>query len=696
LDQERGKRDMPAAIKIYERILTDFSSNRALVARTLLQLGEANDKLGETAKAQEYYEQIMTKYPEQTDVVDRARTRFRSAPGEPPSLREFGIPAEQRLNHAFRNAVDISPDGKRIAFVAGARPSLQGSGRRIYLKDQFGDAAAIPGTEGAYGPFFSPDGQSLGFFSGNPSGTELQINRIALSPGSQPSVLLRRSVPRLESDNLGATWGKDGTIIIGSAVKGLQTIPDKGGTPQPLTTLDRAVNETSHRFPHFLPDGSGVIFTVTRNVSPRGFRSAQIWVLSLKTNKRKLFLENATDARPGPDNTLVFARDGQLFGVKFDVNTLSVSGSPVLMNEGAGVTHALRSDLAGARTGAAQYSVSTNGTLVFAPGSVEPAAAWPLIWVDQQGSVTPLGIQPREYYRARVSPDGKLILISGSPTSPDPGVWLFDTTTQELQKHISGDADQAVWESNTRFAFISNRDGPSAIYVKDIRSPEIKRVASGTNPVWTPDRGWMSMSDLRKAAIDPTPLPDIAASPENGAATDSPALRYQDLSLSPDGRWLAYMSSESGNQQLYVKPYPGPGPSVRVSGKIVGVPEESLPNLGPVAEVFWARDGQRLFYRMRARGLTNAEGSGPTMVSVSFSVSNGQFQPEPGIALFRNNGFTCTLSPCGDAAPDGRFIMIQNQSPEANEERNRKIYPSTLTVVLNWSTELRRALDRAR
>jgi hypothetical protein len=193
---------------------------------------------------------------------------------------------------------------------------------------------------------------------------------------------------------------------------GLSMVRETGGQPEEFTTLDPANHEASHRLPHFLPDGSAVLFTVLpySAVAPDWAR-AQVWVKSTKTGERKRLIENAVDARYAGDNTLIFAREGKLFAIRFDPSSLSVSGPEVQVLDG--VVHSVRGQAAITWTGAAQYSVTENGSLFYAPGSVEPPQLSALVWSDRKGTLTPVqGMRPKFRFGARVLPDGVRIASS--------------------------------------------------------------------------------------------------------------------------------------------------------------------------------------------------------------------------------------------------------------------------------------------
>ena len=294
-----------------------------------------------------------------------------------------------------------------MAFVAGSLVTGAGAAlSKIYLRsmDQW-DAVPVPGTEGGFNPFFSPDGQWLGFLIGRPSESgSVQMKKVSLS-GASPVVLT------VKGERFGVTWGRNGKIVFAGLGSGLKSISETGGEPEQLTQLNAAANESSHRLPHFLPDGAGVLFTVLRHriITP-DWNEAQIWVYSMKTRERKLLIENGLDARYIGDGYMVFARQAKLFAVRFDLKTQAITGSPVPVMDG--VTQALYAGNFNTQTGAAQFSSSENGALLYAPGSFEPPVQDLLVWVDRQGKATPLGTKPMYHIVARVSPDGKQVLFN--------------------------------------------------------------------------------------------------------------------------------------------------------------------------------------------------------------------------------------------------------------------------------------------
>src|SRR5678815_749790 len=231
------------------------------------------------------------------------------------------LPPNMALIHNYRHGVDLSPDGRRLAFIAGG----QGSPRRIYVRnlDQW-DAVPIAETENALSVAFSPDGQWIAFQRGQ------QIKKVSLTGGSPVVLVEKLNLPGADWGPPGIAWGRDGTIVFSRVLgAGLSVVADSGGEAKEFTALDAKTNEVSHRLPHFLPDGSAVLFTVLRYtyVTP-DWRRAQVWVKSMKTGERKLILEDAMDARY-TNGVLIFARQAKLYAVRFDPAALAVIGMPV-------------------------------------------------------------------------------------------------------------------------------------------------------------------------------------------------------------------------------------------------------------------------------------------------------------------------------------------------------------------------------
>jgi serine/threonine-protein kinase len=591
-----------------------------------------------------------------------------AAPPERPVLQfDYPLTANHFLLHTNRHGVAVSPDGRRIAFVT-AEPT---SPRRIHVRNLDSSVETpIPGTEGAQNIVFSPDGEWIGFHQGQ------QIKKVSLAGGAAAVVV----------DNLqlvngpdwgppGIAWGTNGTIVFPNNLgSGLSMVRDTGGTPEEFTQLDQAATEVSHRLPHFLPDGSGVLFTVLRfsAIAPDWSR-ATVWVKSLKTGGRTLLLQNAVDARYVADDTLVFAREGKLYAVPFDLSSLSVNGREVQVLDG--VTHSVHGNAGITWTGAAQFSVAGSGALFYAPGSIEPPLLSSLLWADRRGNLSQVpGMRSMFRFAARVLPDG--VRIASSELHVNKDIWIFDSA-RGTEDRVTSEGQNAfpIWApGGSHFAFRSDRAGPQQIYLGETLNPRsVKRLTSGPVDVpssWTPDgkellftRGLSSMggnTDIYAVSIDrPDEARPVLATPANESFPE----------LSPDGKWLAFVSNDAGRPELYVQPYPGPGARVTITS-------------GGAQDPAWSKNSNELFYRV-----------GPQMMAVPFAVSTGSFVPGKPVALFSQPslGGGTTVRATYDVTPDGRFLLNQPVA-DAAIERNLKIFPSTLRFVLNWTQEVQRLL----
>jgi eukaryotic-like serine/threonine-protein kinase len=594
------------------------------------------------------------------------------APDRPSLQFEYPLPAGYFLQHANRHAIEVSPDGRRVAFIA-ATPGMP---PRIFVRslNRSGDTP-IAGTEGAANVTFSPDGESLAFQQGS------RLKKVTLAGGA-PTVVLEGLAGPGAFGPPGITWGPDGTIVLASTLgTGLGMVRDTGGKSEEFTTLDQSAHEASHRLPHFLPDGSGVLFTVIpySAVAPDWSR-AQVWVKSLKSGKRTRLIEDAVDAQYAGNNTLVFARRGKLFAIGFDPSSLSVSGREVQVLDD--VTHSVYGTAGTGWTGAAQFSVSATGDLFYAPGSVEPPLLTQLVWFDRTGNPTPItGTRDMFRFAPRVLPDGVRVAFSELYLNKD--VWFVDTAR--------GIEDRATFEgqnafpiharTGSRFAFRSDRNGPQQIFLNEgVNLREAKQLTSGPFDVpssWTPDgkellftRGYTSLggnTDIYAVSIDqPDKIRPVVATPADERAPE----------ISPDGKWLAYTSNDSGNSEVYVQPYPGPGPRVTVTN-------------GGAVDPAWSKNSNELFY-MGPGGA----GKPPAMNAVPFTLSGTSFVPGRPVVLFNQNplGGGTTVRATYDVSPDGRFLMNQPIAAAA-EARARRLAPTSLRFIMNWTQEVQRLLS---
>lgn len=317
----------------------------------------------------------------------------------------------------------ISPDGAQVAFAA----SVSGKPPQLFLLplDQR-SAVPLAGTENAVQPFFSPDGQWLGFFALG------RLRKVSLHGG--PTVDLGDApVPH------GANWAADGSIVYAPNFgSGLMRVAASGGAPQTLTTPNDKEKEVSHRWPQVLPGGKAVLFTIQLTTQTT-YDEARIAVLSLQTGKWHTLLEGGSYARYVPSGHIVFARAGSLIAVPFDLRRLAMSGPPVPVVDGL-VTSAVTS-------GSAEYDVTPSGMLAFVPGTARTPED-SLVWVDRRGVAKKLPVPLNNYSNPRISPDGKLMAVQIHSNGPS-DVWVYDFARSTLTRlTFAGNNADPVWTAD--------------------------------------------------------------------------------------------------------------------------------------------------------------------------------------------------------------------------------------------------------
>ena len=349
-------------------------------------------------------------------------------PPAPRTVTRFGItlPPTDRLSGTGRHAVALSPDGTRLVYT---------SNNQIYSRamDDF-EAAPIRGTDvGAISLFFSPDGQWVGFWAGG------ELKKVSINGGT-PVILCDAAAP------YGASWGPDGSIVFGQCVGGILRVSANGGAPEVLVAMDESKGEIALG-PQIMPDGEHLLFTLR---TAGGWDEAQIVVQSLETGERRVLVEGGADARYLPTGHLVYALGSTLFAVPLDLGQLEVVEGAVPVIEGAMRSMAL--------TGAAQFSFSETGSLVFAP---DAARSGRLVWVDRNGEVDPVPAPAKPYSGPRFSPDG------GQLAFRDRGdIWVFDirrSTSTRLT--FTRDNTHHGWTSRgERVFFSSTRSGLEQLF----------------------------------------------------------------------------------------------------------------------------------------------------------------------------------------------------------------------------------------
>jgi serine/threonine-protein kinase len=570
-------------------------------------------------------------------------------PPKPVSRFTITLPPGQQLAVPETGpAVALSPDGNHLAYVV-----RQGGTQQVYLRaiDSL-EARAIPGTEVATAgtsytePFFSPDSQWLGFFADG------KLKKISMSGGA---ALTLCDVPI----TLGASWTREGTIIFGTYTGPLRQVSDVGGTPQPLTRLEKG--ELAHGWPELLPGGKAVLFAAGTNNN--NWPSAQIAVQLIGTGERRNLIQGGMYPHYALTGHLVYVQGGTLMAAPFDPQRLAVTGAAIPMVEGV---------IQSTADGDAQYSFSATGSLAYIPGAVQ-AAQYRLVWVSRNGAEQPLAAREHAYVNPRISPDGRQVAVG--ITEQERQVWLYDLSRQTLTRFTFQGNNNLVpfWTPDgRRIAFTSNKEGQRNVFwqladgsggLERLTTSEFVQIPGS----WSPDGQSLAFSE-----VNATTGYDIwvvrLGGPSSGSGQvrkSEPFLRTQfneaAPQFSPDGRWLAYISDESGRKEIYVQPYPGPGGKWQISTE-------------GGAEPLWNRNGRELFYRsgkkMMAVEITTKPSFSAGTPKVLFE---GQYQSLPTIS-----------TPNYDVSPDGqRFLMLK--PIEAAQSA-----PTQINVALNWFEELKR------
>jgi len=545
-----------------------------------------------------------------------------------------------------RTAMAVSPDGRTLVFSAG-----DDTGSRLYVRalNEI-QGTPIAGTEGGVGPFFSPDGKWVGFWAGG-------VLKKVRTDGSPPVPVCDARVP------FGASWGPDGAIVFGQRRGGVLRVSADGGVPEEITAL--AEGELSHRHPQLLPNGNSVLFTV-RGRSSGAWDETTIVAQSLKTGERKILVENGADPRYASTGHLVFTRLGALMAAPFDPKRLEVTGGAVVVLES--VRQGVNAGASDIDTFSGQFSFSSSGTLVHVPGGVWSDPQRSLVWVDRDGQEEPLSAPTGPFYLPRLSPDGTRVAVYRSGFEDD-NIWVYDISRGTLTR-LTFEESTEVWPlwtpDSARITFSLDKSGSSGIYwIPADGSGTAERLITLDRAIpasWSPDGQVLASLHYTEAGrydiwmLQPEgePQPFFESAFSEGYPI-----------FSPDGRWLAYVSPLSGRFEIYLTPYPGPGPKVQIS---------TDGGYSPA----WAPSGRELFYR----GPRDSEGM-RSMWAVDITTEPNFSAGKPRKLFTGVHRGTDPLRNY-DVAPDGQtFLMIK-------DDRESEEPVTQLHVTLNWFEELKR------
>jgi serine/threonine-protein kinase len=545
------------------------------------------------------------------------------------------LPAGQQLTLP-RQAVAISPDGSKIVYAADGR---------LYLRSISEiEPRAITGAEPAINPVFSPDGQSLVFW------TDGLLKRIAVGGGVPVTICATSLSPAA------IAWEGESIMFVQGGV-GIMRVSANGGQPEMLVALSPAEGANG---PQLLPDGETLMFTIARRAAGGNpWDKAQVVVQSLKTDKRKTLIEGASDARYVPTGHIVYVAGGTLFAVPFDVVKLAVTAGPAPIVEGVRRVSAVP-------VGAAHYAFSNSGSLVYVPGPASGGQQDVMLF-DRKGGAEPLKLPPGSYAYPRVSADGKrLALETSDGREVNISVYELSGASSVRRLTFGGNNRFPIWSADgQRVAFQSDRDGDPAVFWQPADGGTAERLTKPESGAAHVPESWSTNGD--------TLLFGVAKGSEVSLWTlsvrDRKATRFDDVRsstfptdavFSPDGKWLAYQIGEAGRGEsvTYVEPFPPNGTKYQIARG--GRP-------------LWSRDGKELFYI-----------PGPAQFMAVTVRTQPTFSFTNPVAVPRGFGVADPASPRPyDITPDGRFVGVGMVG------RSVSFAAPQIHVVLNWFEELK-------
>ncbi len=533
------------------------------------------------------------------------------------------------------SALNISPDGKYMSFM-----TLSGLGANLMLRPIDRETmepvlgAEVFSTNQTYYNVFSPDGQWIAF---NPSNI---IKKSSIFGGSPVNICDAGGAPR------GLWWGEDKNIYYGHISSAIYKVSENGGTPVRVTALDSSSGEISHRFPQLLPDGKSVLYTIKFN-NITTFNEAAIAVLDTKKGINKIVIRGGTFARYVPTGHLVYARGSFIYAVPFDLGKLEVSGSPKQLFRGGWMNPF---------SGEASISFSRDGTFMYIPRGVESYTVSKVKWIDTQGRMTPLVDTTNSYYLAAISPDGEKVALHVQEANDD--VWIYHLGRKSLTRLTFGGGNNGfpVWSADGQYVIYASERGHSAnIYQRpwDGSGREERLTVSDRTQYprsVSPDGKTLSFvqdGDIWLLSLDGTnkATPFIESTYEEGNPV-----------FSPDGKYMAYETNESGKSEVVIVPFPSRAGKWQIS---------SSGGSNPI----WSPAGKEIFFTQ-----------GSSIFSVAVHAGNvfDYSAPHKVLDLPRDGAFLTGISNDGK-----QFAMVTLPFKELST--------SEFTLVTEWFQQLKNA-----
>jgi serine/threonine protein kinase/Tol biopolymer transport system component len=550
---------------------------------------------------------------------------LRHAPVEIQTSRFFVSPPEK----STLGTVTVSPDGRRLAFIA-----RDAAGKTLLWVRPLDSLAAHPlvGTDNASDPFWSPDSRFIGFFAGG------KLKKVEAT-GGPPSTLCNAP------DGRGGAWNRDDVIIFAPYYSsGLSRVSASGGEPSPVTTLNSSRQEDSHRFPQFLPDGRHFLY-FARSTQPE---NSAIYVGALDQPQAKRIISANTNVAYAPPGYLLFPREGTLMAQAFDVASLELTGAPFRIAEQVGYNRLYNE---------AYFSVSDTGGLVYQSGGAKTQ----LVWFDRSGKQLGSPGPPGDYGFLALSPDEKRVAVEGVDAQTGTyDIWLLDLARGIPSRFTFDPASDSAptWSPDgSRIVFASNRDGVINLYQKlSSGAGSEEAILKSGGPKWPHD--WsVDGRFILYEQISPNTQSDLWVLPLFGDRQPFPFLQTKfnewGGDFSPDARWIAYQSDESGSVQMYVQSFP-PGSKWQISSEGGSWPR-------------FRRDGKELFY-LAANGKLMVVELKANASGLEFSV------PKPLFETHATDRYAVSA--------DGQRFLLNTPVEESTA--------APITVVLNWTAEVKR------
>jgi Tol biopolymer transport system component len=570
-----------------------------------------------------------------------------------PIRVQVGLGADATLATLDRgSAAILSPNGRSLVFV-GQRRTGPAS---LFLRrlDQL-EATPLPGTEGAHEPFFSPDGQWIAFFA------DAKLKKVAASGGAPVTIC---DLP----DGRGGWWAADGSIVFapffaGMDRGGLLRVSSNGGKPEPVTNL--ADGEVAHGWPQVLPGGAALLYA--SHTSRMNWDDATLVVQRLPAGERKIVQRGGSYGRYLASGHIVYLHDARIFAVPFDLERLEVTGPPFLALDGVA---------SNPNGGSAQFAASETGTFVYLnhPVGSAPMGGAPIQWMDRGGKRTPLRATPTNWGNPHFSPDGTRLAVEIND-GKQLAVWVYEWAHDRASQLTLNPAQnqKPVWTPDgRRIVFWSNRDVQQNLYWQRVDGTgDAQRLTNSPHPQspasWHPGGKILAFqetrpqtgADLMVVAIEGDEL--TGWKPGTPTSFLSTAAIEREPMFSPDGKWLAYQANDTGQFEIYVRPFPGPGGMWRIS------------TAGGITPT-WSRTRRELLYRSPENQLMVAA---YTATGDSFRAekprlwAEGYIGPQTGQRSF-------------DLHPDGERVAVAPELGSFDRPQDRLVF------ILNFFEELPR------